>query len=125
MSIMDILTIILGALLALALTAIVVIAARTSSLRGRIETLSAEKAALEAKLAAQAEAQKQLEEQRAASVKEQRELLETLRTQDKEQAAKSLEEMRNALELTAEGLAIIDKEDVSALNPIFGGGKQK
>ena len=35
------------------------------------------------------------------------------------------EEMRKALELTAEGLAIIDKEDVSALNPIFGGGKQK
>ena len=100
---MDILTIILGALLALALTAIVVIAARTSSLRGRIETLSAEKAALEAKLAAQAEAQKQLEEQRAASVKEQRELLETLRTQDKEQAAKSLEEMRNAFKaLSAE-----------------------
>ena len=35
------------------------------------------------------------------------------------------EEMRLALELTAAGLAEIAKEDVSALNPIFGGGKQK
>ncbi len=31
------------------------------------------------------------------------------------------EEMRKTLELTAEGLAIIDKEDTSELNPIFGG----
>ncbi len=35
------------------------------------------------------------------------------------------EEMRKTLELTKEGLDIIDKEDVSELNPIFGGGKQK
>ena len=35
------------------------------------------------------------------------------------------EEMRLALELTAAGLAEIAKEDISALNPIFGGGKQK
>ena len=35
------------------------------------------------------------------------------------------EEMRLALELTAAGLAEIAKEDVSALDPIFGGGKKK
>jgi 8-amino-7-oxononanoate synthase len=33
-------------------------------------------------------------------------------------------EMRRALELTAEGLAIIEKEDITALTPIFGGKKK-
>jgi hypothetical protein len=32
--------------------------------------------------------------------------------------------MRRALELTAEGLAIIEKEDITALTPIFGGKKK-
>ena len=54
--------------------------------------LSADKAALSARLDAQKEAQKQLDEQREASIKEQ-----------KDQAAKSLEEMRNAFKaLSAE-----------------------
>ena len=75
---MDILTIILGVIALLAIAAVI--------------KLSADKAALAARLDAQKEAQKQLDEQREASIKEQ-----------KDQAAKSLEEMRNAFKaLSAE-----------------------
>ena len=75
---MDVLTIILGVIALLAIAAVI--------------KLSADKAALAARLDAQKEAQKQLDEQREASIKEQ-----------KDQAAKSLEEMRNAFKaLSAE-----------------------
>ena len=75
---MDVLTIILGVIALLAIAAVI--------------KLSADKAALSARLDAQKEAQKQLDEQREASIKEQ-----------KDQAAKSLEEMRNAFKaLSAE-----------------------
>ena len=133
---------VLGALLALALTAIVVIAVRgakkadalrseteaarkaaaeqATSLQGRIEALTGEKAALEARLAAQAEARKQLELQREESIKEQRELVEALRTQDKEQAAKSLEEMRNAFKaLSAENSEHFRKSSAESVGEIL------
>lgn len=128
-------TIILVALLVLVIAGAVVIAvqgnnraesirresaSKQQELQTRIEALSGEKAALEAKLSAQAEAQKMLEEQREASVKEQRELLETLRTQDKEQAAKSLEEMRNAFKaLSAENSEHFRKSSAESVGELL------
>ena len=108
---MDVLTIILGILLLLALAAVVIIAiqgsrkadglrkdaaAKQQELQNRIESLYAEKAGLEAKLQTQEKAHQLLDAQRESSMKEQKELFQ-------EQAAKSLEEMRNAFKaLSAE-----------------------
>ena len=108
---MDVLTIILGILLLLALAAVVIIAiqgsrkadglrkdaaAKQQELQNRIESLYAEKAGLEAKLQTQEKAHQLLDAQRESSLKEQKELFQ-------EQAAKSLEEMRNAFKaLSAE-----------------------
>ena len=108
---MDVLTIILGIMLLLALAAVVIIAiqgsrkaeglrrdatAKQQELQSRIESLYAEKAGLEAKLQTQEKAHQLLDAQRESSLKEQKELFQ-------EQAAKSLEEMRNAFKaLSAE-----------------------
>ena len=122
---MDVLTIILGILLLLAIVAMVIIAvqgsrkaewlrkdaaAKQQELQDRIESLTegkaaleAQKAAMEAKLQAQEEAQKLLDTQREAAMKLQREQFEESRQAEREHAAKSLEEMRNAFKaLSAE-----------------------
>ena len=122
---MDVLTLILGILLVLAIVAMVIIAvqgsrkaewlrkdaaAKQQELQDRIESLTegkaaleAQKAAMEAKLQAQEEAQKLLDTQREAALKLQREQFEASRQAEREHAAKSLEEMRNAFKaLSAE-----------------------
>ena len=122
---MDVLTLILGILLVLAIVAMAIIAvqgsrkaewlrkdaaAKQQELQDRIESLTegkaaleAQKAAMEAKLQAQEASQQKLDEQREAALKLQREQFEASRQAEREHAAKSLEEMRNAFKaLSAE-----------------------
>ena len=96
MDTMDVLSIVLGVMLALAVTAIIIIVIQNSrkqaALSAEKEGLAADNAALKARIQAQEEAQKRLDEQREASRKEER-----------EQLSKNLEEMRNAFKaLSAE-----------------------
>ena len=104
---MDVLTLILGILLVLAIVAMVIIAvqgsrkaewlrrdaaAKQQELQDRIESLTegkaaleAQKAAMEAKLQAQEESQQKLDEQREAALKLQREQFEASRQAEREQ----------------------------------------
>lgn len=127
---MDVLTLILGILLLLSIAALVIIgingARKAEALRGRIDSLSAEKSALEAqksalesRIQAQEEARKALDAQRESSLKEQKEMF-------REQAAKSLQEMRDAFKaLSSENSEHFRKTSAESVEALLKPVKEK
>jgi len=117
---MDTVTIVLAILLVIAIIGIIVLAVRASRLAAGKSGMEAKAAALEAKLLAQEESHKQLDAQREASIKEQREMQESILKADREQAAKSLEEMRVAFKaLSAENSEHFRKASAESVSELL------
>ena len=132
---MQLVSIILGILLAIAITAIIVLAAHSNKVRtalqNRLDSLSgekaanevallADKAALEAKLAAQEETAKQLQAQRESAAQAEKQHVEEHLKQQQLQFEKSLEEMRNAFKaLSAENSEHFRKTSAESVGQIL------